>query len=141
MAEEVQGRAEFFRQLFKKSAAVVVQMVDDRLKFLEEAGNWVQEDTSEPLLPVDRYDGNPVLVTCSKPPVFLIGEVGKNLRAVSALCPNDGFLLTYLAPRKVLYCSMCDEKFSLEGDEGSREGRLAVYPVRVCNNFFYLIRK
>lgn len=141
MAEEVLGRAEFFRQLFKKSAGVVLQMTDNLLESLEEAGNWVPEDISEPLLPVDRYDGSPALITSSKPPVFLVGEPGKNLRAVSALCPKDGFLLTYLAAQEALYCSMCDKSFPLKGNEQSEQKELAVYPVRVRNNFFYLIRK
>lgn len=134
------GRADFFKYIFGKTAQAAADITENMIKPLHEANLIAQKVVTQPLLAVAEYSGEPSMVMSSKPPVYVVGEIDKNLTAFGALCKNDGFLLRYLPHEQALFCSACGAKHRLELKEDRIESDLETYPVAVKEDKICLLR-
>src|SRR3990172_521624 len=120
MNEEAIGRAGFLKRLFRSAATTAYELssglADETLKPLRRAEESVRGSLAVPLIPVCEYGTTPTpkLLIAHKPPLYLVGDIEGDLRALSATCPNDSFLLTYLPQDGVLYCAACGARHVIE---------------------------
>lgn len=140
MTEKRMGRADFLKYAFARTTSAAFKVAEDIIEPLKQAGETVEKAVSTPLIRVNEYNGKPKLITASEPPVYLIGEVGKNLTAVRAICGNDGFLLSHLAQANALYCSACNAKHKIQYEEDRIVIDLPVLPLTVKEGYINLLK-
>lgn len=140
MNDKVMNRGDFFKYIFKQTTSVAANFADGVFEPFRDAGEAARKLLSFPLLPVDEYANEPKLVANSAMPVYLVGELRKNLTAFSALCVNDGFLLTYLSQESCLYCGSCGSKHFLEFGEKEVTTNLLVFPLSVKEENIYILK-
>jgi len=140
MTEKRMGRADFLKYAFARTTSAAFKVAEDIMEPLRQAGETVENTVTTPLIPVNEYDGKAKLITSSKPPVYLIGEVGSNLTAVRAICDSDGFLLSYLAQVDALYCSACNAKHKIAYEEDRIVVDLPVLPLTVKEGYINLLK-
>ncbi len=137
--EKVLDRAGFLRYLVSSGASTVMDLAGH---FINPLAN-VEETKKllvKPLIPLSQYDSRPQLLTAANPPLFLVGEPGKDLRALKATCEKDGFLLTYLPQQEALYCAACNAKHGLKRGEETAGDTLPTFTVAVDGDYICLIR-
>ncbi len=111
------GRAEFLKNILHETASVAFKFVEDVAEPLRQVEAIAKKVTTQSLIPVEEYKNGPKLLSFTTPPVYLVGEIDKNLTAFPAVCSKDGFLFAYLPHENVLYCSACKSKHVLEYED------------------------
>jgi len=140
MNDKAMGRAEFLKFFFRKTVSTAYELADDFTEPLHQAEEKAQKILTQPLIPVEEYQGEPKLLASSKPPIYIVGEPGKNLIGLSAVCRKDGFLLSYLPQENSLYCSACSAKHVISLDDENAGVDLPVIPLTVKKGYIYLVK-
>jgi hypothetical protein len=96
---------------------------------------------SKPLMPLSEFDGSVKLLTSTKPPLYLIGEINDKIMAVSALCAQDGFLFSYQPQDDSLYCAICGVKHVISRTDERIETDLATIPLFVKEGQICMLSK
>ena len=129
MGNDEMGRKDFLKYFFSKTVSLTAKVTEDFLEPLRQAGNTAEKILTTPLLPLEEFNNTPKLLSAVKPPIYIVGDKEKEIYAVSALCKNDGFLLTYLPQEEVLLCQICGAKYSAI--------ELAVIPLSIKEGYIY----
>lgn len=139
MDKNTMGRKDFFKYLLGRTKSITAQVAGEILEPFHQAEETAKNMLTTPLIALDEYHDQPKLLSSAKPPLYLVGEKDKNLTAISAICKEDGFLLTYLHQEHALYCPMCAKKHVLKFSETFIETDLTVFPLAVKEGYLYKI--
>lgn len=133
-------RASFLKHLFSKTTSVAYQLTGDSFGLLHRAEEVAEGLLAHPLIPIEQYHNEPKLLTSSEPPLYLIGDIDKNLAAISAICPEDGFLLQYLPQEKTFYCGICGSRHTLTYNDEHLVTGLPVFALAIKKGLIYITK-
>lgn len=138
--QKATGRAEFLKNILHETASVAFQFVEGMAEPLRQFEAIAKKVTTQSLIPVEEYKNEPKLLSFTTPPIYIAGEIDKNLTAFPAVCSKDGFLFVYLPHENALYCSACKSKHVLEYENECVNTDLQPFPLTVEEGRICLIK-
>lgn len=140
MHDNAMGRAEFLKYVVGKTTSTATEFMEVLAEPLHQVEGIIKQTIYKRILPIDQYFNEPKLLTSSQPPLYIVGEINKNLIAFSAVCEKDGLLLSYLPQESAFYCSLCGIKHSLVKADEYMVADLPSFSLTVEDGFICLIK-
>jgi hypothetical protein len=141
MNDKTMARADFFKYVIGKTASLVSKAAEDFTKPLSAASVAAVHTITKPLLSVGEFDCEIKLLASSTPPLFLMGDLNKGISAISALCENDSFLLSYQAHDETFFCGVCGATHKLNRLENGIEIDLETIPLVIVEGNICLLSR